>query len=122
MITPEQFPVLIRTNDPRFIPTMTSSTPFNKLNPSQAERLALLAEECGEVIQIIGKILRHGYKSTHPNDLGGDTNRALLENELGDVHAAEQLLTEASDVSLAAISAAFQRKKIRVQQYLHEQP
>ena len=33
---------------------------FNNLTPGEAERLAILAEECGEVIQIIGKILRHG--------------------------------------------------------------
>jgi len=58
----------------------------------------LLAEECGEVIQVIGKILRHGYDSTHPNDPEGDTNRALLENELGDLNAALQLMTEAKDI------------------------
>ena len=35
-------------------------TPFNGLTPAEAERLALLMEECGEVVQIIGKVLRHG--------------------------------------------------------------
>jgi hypothetical protein len=39
---------------------------FNGLTPAEAERLALLAEECGEVIQAIGKVLRHGYESRHP--------------------------------------------------------
>lgn len=34
---------------------------FNGLSPAEVERLALLAEECGEVIQTVGKILRHGY-------------------------------------------------------------
>ncbi len=33
-------------------------THFNELTPAEAERLAYLAEECGEAIQIIGKILR----------------------------------------------------------------
>jgi hypothetical protein len=46
------------------------------LNPAQAERLAILAEECGEIVQVIGKILRHGFESTHPE--GGPTNRQLL--------------------------------------------
>lgn len=44
---------------------------FNQLKPSEAERLACLIEECGEVIQAAGKILRHGYKSE-----GYDTSRS----------------------------------------------
>lgn len=54
---------------------------FNKLTPAETERLAILAEECGETIQVIGKILRHGYESFHPKDYA-TTNRTLLENEL----------------------------------------
>ncbi len=57
----------------------------NGLTPAQAERLAMLAEECGEVVQVIGKILRHGYDSRHPN--GGPTNKELLAAELRDVDA-----------------------------------
>ena len=34
---------------------------FNGLTPAEAKRLALLAEECGEVLQAIGKVLRHGF-------------------------------------------------------------
>ena len=56
---------------------------FNKLTPAQAERLAMLAEECGEVIQAVGKILRHGFESRHPN--GGETNKDALLRELGDL-------------------------------------
>ena len=59
---------------------------FNGLTPAQAERLAMLAEECGEVIQIIGKILRHGYESYHPNN-PSVTNRTLLGRELTDLIA-----------------------------------
>ena len=57
---------------------------FNGLTPAEAERLAMLAEECGEVIQMVGKILRHGYESHHP-DRPEVTNRALLEIEVTDV-------------------------------------
>lgn len=63
---------------------------FNKLTPAEAERLAMLAEECGEVIQVIGKILRHGYDSYHPDQAATPphlrfTNRQALAQELCDV-------------------------------------
>ena len=37
------------------------------LTLSRLERLALLLEELGEAQQVIGKILRHGYDSRHPD-------------------------------------------------------
>lgn len=57
---------------------------FNNLTPDQAELLAMLAEECGEVIQIIGKILRHGLDNHHP-DNPEIKNRNLLAKEILDV-------------------------------------
>ncbi|QBJ04542.1 nucleoside triphosphate pyrophosphohydrolase [Pseudomonas phage Lana] len=63
-------------------------THFNELTPAQAERLAILAEEMGEAIQIIGKILRHGYDSFNPDSLDIRTNRQYLHDELTDVEAA----------------------------------
>lgn len=40
------------------------SEPFsNNLTDVEIERLGLLAEECGEVLQLVGKILQHGYES-----------------------------------------------------------
>lgn len=61
-------------------------THFNQLTPAEAERLAMLAEEAAEVIQIVGKILRHGYDSYHPNS-PEITNRDLLGFELTDFYA-----------------------------------
>lgn len=92
---------------------------FNQLTPAEAERLALLAEELGEAIQAIGKILRHGYNSRHPD--GGPTNRELLQSELGDVYAAMDMLSDAGDLDPLAISCAMFRKKERVMQYMHHQ-
>jgi len=57
---------------------------FNELSPGQAERLAILLEECGEVVQICGKILRHGYESYHPKDYFETSNRELLRDEICD--------------------------------------
>jgi len=64
---------------------------FNQLTPAEAERLAMLAEECGEVIQVIGKILRHGYDSYHPVNPSA-TNRQLLGRELTDLYAVASAL------------------------------
>lgn len=90
---------------------------FNQLSPAEAERLALLAEECGEVIQIVGKILRHGYNSAHPD--GGPINRELLEKEVGDVCAALVILKDSGDLSRGAIQGWTEHKLEKVGCYLH---
>jgi NTP pyrophosphatase (non-canonical NTP hydrolase) len=95
--------------------------PFNKLTPAEAERLALLAEECSEVIQAVGKILRHGYESTNPTVFRGPTNRAALERELGDVGAAIAFLLAAGDVNGLRIEDFAAQKLKRVRIFLHHQ-
>jgi len=92
---------------------------FNKLISSETERLALLSEEMGEVQQIIGKILRHGYASKHPEDLRGPDNRAMLEKELGDVQAAIKLMW--ADISFSKVDHWQQEKLKVVGKYLHHQ-
>ena len=67
---------------------------------------------------MIGKILRHGYESTHPN--GGPTNRELLEKELGDVMAALDMLDK--DIDVSEMDRHRFMKHQRVGQYLHHQP
>jgi hypothetical protein len=95
----------------------------NQLSPAEAERLALLAEECGEVIQIVGKILRHGYESYDPTKPQSPrvTNRDLLACELGDFEAALQLLINSGDVTSQNVVAAMVSKQRRVCRYLHHQ-
>lgn len=92
---------------------------YNELTPAEAERLALLLEELGEAQQAIGKILRHGYESGHPD--GGPTNRQALEFELGDVAAALQLMSDAGDIADEAVGQAEVRKLAKVSKYLHHQ-
>lgn len=89
----------------------------NQLSPAETERLAILAEECAEVIQVVGKIFRHGYESRHPD--GGPTNRELLEIELGHIDCAEALLTLRCDVRITAISKSSLAKRERIGRYLH---
>lgn len=73
---------------------------FNKLIPAQTERLAYLAEECGEVIQIVGKILRHGYDSYNPYDPNKESNKTLLETELNDILKAISRLKDNNDIHI----------------------
>lgn len=95
---------------------------FNGLTPAEAERLAILFEECAEVIQVVGKILRHGYESVHPN--GGMNNRRLLEEELGHVEAAIVMMTDGMnggipDLSKDKIEDSFTRKLCYVEEWMH---
>ncbi len=90
---------------------------FNKLSPAQAERLALLAEECAEVIQIVGKILRHGYSSCHPDGTG--PNSRLLEVEAGHVLAALRLMVAEGDIEQTEVVSERNAKLRRVGKYLH---
>lgn len=93
----------------------------NKLTPAQVERLAFLSEELGEAIQAIGKILRHGYKSSHP-DIPERCNREDLERELGHIHLAISMLVEANDlVSYGNIATYATDKRLEITQYLHHQ-
>ncbi len=92
---------------------------FNQLTAAEAERLALLLEELGEAQQAIGKILRHGYESTHPD--GGPTNRLELTRELGDVAYAIALLAYSGDIPQDEARWSCVRKAGAVGQYLHHQ-
>lgn len=89
--------------------------------PAERERLALLAEECGEVIQVIGKILRHGYNSYH-HDYPQYTNAMLLEKELGDLRFATILMCQAKDILKDEIHSHAHNKGESVRRWLHHQP
>jgi hypothetical protein len=90
-----------------------------ELDNSEIERLAILSEECAEVQQIIGKILRHGYGSFNPFDQNKTTNRKLLEKELGDLKCAAQLMLKEGDISDSRINNFCEKKKEKIEKYLH---
>lgn len=93
---------------------------FNKLTDAQAERLAMLAEEAGEVVQAVTKILRHGYMSSYDN---GETNQAALERELGDMAAVLRLMMLRGDIPPYDINthAQVERAVARKLRYSHHQ-
>lgn len=94
---------------------------FNQLTPAQAELLALLAEECGECIQAIGKILRHGYGSSNPLLTNGLSNIDALTKEMGDVRAAMILLCNAGPISKKQVHFNADTKLANVRRWLHHQ-
>jgi NTP pyrophosphatase (non-canonical NTP hydrolase) len=103
---------------------MPETLHFNGLTEAEAERLALLSEECAEVIQAIAKIQRHGYESHNPtiavpDDERPETNRMRLEKELGDVICAMRKLRHAGDVSESQIDEYADEKARKVRRWLH---
>lgn len=92
---------------------------FNKLSPPEDERLALMAEECGELIQAIGKIQRHGYAGFNPDDPKHQGNRVDLQKECGHVLAAMQLMMNAADISMIQVYQERNRKIDTLNLYLH---
>ncbi len=91
----------------------------NNLSPAEAERLAWIVEECGEILQAIGKIVRHGYESGRPQ--GMTSNRQDLEREIGNLLAALLLAEICGDVSSVTIELARDAKFATVGPFLHFQ-
>ena len=94
-----------------------SNNHFSNLRADQQEALAILAEECGEVVQSIGKILRHGLLSHHPD--GGPSNLTALGKECADVLAALDICESVGLLHTAHLRNGRLAKLERVRQYLH---
>lgn len=92
---------------------------FNELNNADAELFALLSEECGETVQAIGKILRHGKHSWNPDVVGKRTNIEDLEKELGDILAVLDIMTRGKVIDMKNIESMRQAKLEKVWKYLH---
>ena len=90
---------------------------FNGLSPAAAESLALIAEECAEVSQVITKILRHGLFSHHPES--GDSNFMTLQREVGDLMAALRIGEVQRIINWGQVIRSRDSKLVRVTQYLH---
>lgn len=93
-----------------------------EMKAAERERFALLAEELGEAIQIVGKILRHGLYSRNPLDGSGPLNVDMLEREIGDVLAAVYILSAHGSINQLDIDKARAAKLSKVGQFLHEKP
>lgn len=86
------------------------------MNNSQLERLGILSEECGEVVQALGKVFRHGLEGKWKNE---PSNRENLEAEIGDVLHAIDILISNGDISKENINIRRNIKKNKIKKYIH---
>lgn len=94
---------------------------FNGLTEAEAERLALVIEECSEVQKAASKILRHGFESCNPLIEKSETNRQALAREMGDLlHVFDRLATS-KDVDVIAMEEHTRRKECTIRSWLHHQ-
>jgi len=85
----------------------------------QVEALALLSEECGEVVQAVGKALRHGLDSYHPARPEDGDNSAQLARECGQVLAAIDIAIAAGIFGWKDAHESRIAKLANVGDYLH---
>lgn len=81
------------------------------------EILAIVAEECGEVVQAIGKALRHGIMDVNPKT--GETNREALLTELSDLSLTIEMLQIILGDNRESILIRKVIKRIKLRKYLH---
>lgn len=84
---------------------------------SELEALALLAEECAESVAIIGKALRHGLSSCHPDS--GAINRVEIAKELGQVRCAIEIACQLGVIFSSDVMRGAEEKWNKVGSYLH---
>lgn len=93
---------------------------FNALTPAEDERLALLIEDCAEVIHMAAKIQRHGYESKDPAR-SGPSNRVALSMELGQLQDCIIRLDDYNDLRSSEMEKARQERRESSSKWLHHQ-
>ena len=92
---------------------------FNtELSDAERELLACTAEEAGEIVQAVGKSLRHGLSSRYGRSA---SNAADLAREIGELHYLTQRLVQAGVLSQQDIVAGAADKAERFRKYSHFQ-
>lgn len=83
------------------------------MNSVENEVMLICQEECAEVTQAISKVFRFGIDGEH----NGATNRARLEEEIGDLQCMISLMCEKGIVDPVAILEAKERKLMKLQKW-----
>jgi len=97
---------------------MTDLDGVQKLTYAERERLALMQEECAEVIQACSKILRHGWESKNPLIKDSLTNREHLEKELGHIYNITGLMFD-NDIGFDNVIDHMLKKRSEINKWLH---
>ena len=91
---------------------------FNGLTPAEAHLLAILVEECTEVIQIVSSIQRsglRGYNSKKSREMNADA----LVRKMADVRVAMILVCEAGIAYKSTVHRLAYEKLKHISRYLH---
>lgn len=78
--------------------------------------LAKLAEECGELVQVIGKLIAMGGAENYDH-WDGTHLRERLTEEMGDVRAAMIFVCETNDIPKENVHARADRKLVLFRQW-----
>lgn len=84
------------------------------MTEQEKEILIITAEECGEVVQAVTKILRFGKEN---NLAGAYTNIHRLEEEIGDLWCMIGILVDSGIIDKEAVSVAAVNKRRRLEEY-----
>lgn len=85
------------------------------MNQSTQEILLITQEECAEVTQAISKVFRFGIDGQKPGN--NKTNKEHLEEELGDLLAMINILTDKNIVSTQSLETAKNNKYSKLKQW-----
>jgi len=89
------------------------------MKEDQRERLIKLAEECGELVQLIMKTLQFGYEEHYPEDI--HNNRKRLELEIRDVLFWIRMMHDKDDINLNDIEELIDSKYDKAMKYTQHQ-
>lgn len=87
--------------------------------PEAEEVLLKTAEEAGEVVQAVAKMLQHGPYSHNPDNPMQGNNRRAFSKELGDMLGLIKWCFEQGLVDHYVLQEAARTKMQRVAQYAH---
>ena len=79
-------------------------TPTQSVNPNEA--LYILMEECAEVTRAVSKVLRFGWDAVNPMVESNQNNTQNLQEEMGDLLAMIEIVTDRYNLSTGAIQDA----------------
>jgi NTP pyrophosphatase (non-canonical NTP hydrolase) len=74
------------------------------------EIMQITQEECAEVVQAVSKVFRFGFDGEHK----GKTNKAHLEEEIGDLLAMVELLYADGAIDEAEVNKASVNKLVKL--------